>query len=44
MSYGDKRWAPWVVEEEESLPLIKQAFDAGINFFDTGNVTSQIMM
>ncbi|CAM0135667.1 unnamed protein product [Umbelopsis sp. WA50703] len=40
MSYGDKRWAPWVVEEEESLPLIKQAFDAGINFFDTANVYS----
>lgn len=36
MSYGDKRWANWVVEEEESLPLIKKAYDAGINFFDTG--------
>jgi aryl-alcohol dehydrogenase-like predicted oxidoreductase len=36
MSYGDKNWAPWVTEEEASLPLIKQAYDAGINFFDTG--------
>ncbi|CAM0141033.1 hypothetical protein VKS41_007751 [Umbelopsis sp. WA50703] len=40
MSYGDKNWAPWVTEEEASLPLIKQAYDAGINFFDTANVYS----
>ncbi|KAJ2956293.1 hypothetical protein NQZ79_g7844 [Umbelopsis isabellina] len=40
MSYGDKNWASWVTEEEESLPLIKQAYDAGINFFDTANVYS----
>lgn len=44
MSYGDKDWAQWVTEEEESLPLIKQAYDAGINFFDTGNTRSILMM
>ncbi|KAI8579745.1 hypothetical protein K450DRAFT_240131 [Umbelopsis ramanniana AG] len=48
MSYGDKNWADWVVEEDESLPLIKQAYDAGINFFDTANVysngTSEIIL
>jgi aryl-alcohol dehydrogenase-like predicted oxidoreductase len=36
MSFGDNRWAPFLVDEKESLPLIKQAYDAGINFFDTG--------
>jgi hypothetical protein len=36
MSFGDKRWNPFVIDEKESLPLIKQAYDAGINFFDTG--------
>lgn len=36
MSFGDSRWAPYVVDEKESLPLIKKAYDAGINFFDTG--------
>ncbi|KAI8576495.1 hypothetical protein K450DRAFT_256435 [Umbelopsis ramanniana AG] len=48
MSYGDKNWANWVVEEDESLPLIKKAYDAGINFFDTANVysngTSEIIL
>jgi hypothetical protein len=36
MSFGDNQWAPYVVGEKESLPLIKQAYDAGINFYDTG--------
>ncbi|KAG2181713.1 hypothetical protein INT44_008528 [Umbelopsis vinacea] len=40
MSFGDKKWAPYVVDEKESLPLIKKAYDAGINFFDTANVYS----
>jgi aryl-alcohol dehydrogenase-like predicted oxidoreductase len=41
MSYGDKRWQDWVIEEDESLPLIKKAYDAGINFFDTGALIYQ---
>jgi len=40
MSYGDKRWAEWVIEEEEALPIIKYAWDYGINFWDTANVYS----
>ncbi|GAB5586886.1 CSG1/SUR1-like protein [Umbelopsis nana] len=40
MSFGDNRWAPYVIDEKESLPLIKKAYDAGINFFDTANVYS----
>ncbi|WP_437963118.1 aldo/keto reductase [Sorangium sp. So ce260] len=31
---------PWVLSEEESRKVIRQAFDLGINFFDTANVYS----
>ncbi|MFJ8533660.1 aldo/keto reductase [Streptomyces sp. NPDC093591] len=30
----------WTLDEEASRPLIRQALDAGINFFDTANVYS----
>jgi aryl-alcohol dehydrogenase-like predicted oxidoreductase len=43
MTYGDPaRGHPvWSLPEEDSRPLIKQALDAGINFFDTANMYSQ---
>ncbi|KZT41574.1 Aldo/keto reductase [Sistotremastrum suecicum HHB10207 ss-3] len=37
MSYGSKRWMPWVLEEEEALPLLKAAWDRGVNTIDTAN-------
>src|SRR5437773_2628489 len=42
MSFGDpKRGAhPWTLDEESSRPLIRQAIEAGINFFNTANVYS----
>ena len=42
MSFGDpKRGAhPWTLDEESSRPLIRQALEAGINFFDTANAYS----
>ncbi|KAK0510009.1 hypothetical protein JMJ35_007403 [Cladonia borealis] len=40
MSIGDKRWAKWVIEEDEALPLLKAAYDRGINTWDTANVYS----
>src|SRR5207237_6551639 len=40
MTYGSSRWRPWVLDEEASRPLIKQALEAGINFFDTGDMYS----
>jgi len=40
MSYGSSKWGPWVLDEEASLPLIKKAYDLGINFFDTADVYS----
>lgn len=42
MSFGDpNKWIhKWVLQEEESRPIIKKALDLGINFFDTANVYS----
>lgn len=31
MSIGDKRWQQWVTEEDEALPLLKAAYDRGLN-------------
>ena len=42
MGFGSaERWIhQWVLEEDDSRPVIKHALDAGINFFDTANVYS----
>src|SRR5689334_4012625 len=40
MTFGSKKWREWVIEEEESRPVIKHALDAGINFFDTADMYS----
>jgi aryl-alcohol dehydrogenase (NADP+) len=40
MTYGSKEWRPWVLEEAESQHFIKQALEAGINFFDTADMYS----
>ena len=42
MSYGDasRGGHGWVLDEETSRPLFRQAIEAGINFFDTANVYS----
>mgnify|MGYP001285322339 CR=1 FL=1 len=42
MGFGEKgRWIhDWVLNEEESRPIIKRALELGINFFDTANVYS----
>ena len=40
MTYGAKSWREWVLEWEESEPLLRKAFEAGINFFDTADVYS----
>jgi aryl-alcohol dehydrogenase-like predicted oxidoreductase len=40
LTFGSKRWRPWVLEEDEAVPLIKRAFDHGINFFDTADFYS----
>jgi aryl-alcohol dehydrogenase-like predicted oxidoreductase len=40
MTYGDKSWRQWVLEEKESRPFIQQALEQGINFFDTADIYS----
>jgi aryl-alcohol dehydrogenase-like predicted oxidoreductase len=40
MSLGDPRWQSWVLPEESALPLLKAAYDRGINTWDTANVYS----
>ena len=43
MSYGDtsKGWhGDWVLSEDDSRPFIREAVEAGINFFDTANMYS----
>ncbi|CAG7849426.1 Putative aryl-alcohol dehydrogenase C977.14c [Serendipita indica DSM 11827] len=37
---GKKSWADWVLEEEEGIRQIKEAYRLGINTFDTANVYS----
>jgi aryl-alcohol dehydrogenase (NADP+) len=41
MSYGTSQWRDWVLDEEDSRPLIKHALEKGINFFDTANMYSR---
>lgn len=35
MSYGTKEWQSWVLDEDEALPLLKHAYEVGINTWDT---------
>ena len=42
MTYGapGRGFHPWTLDEAASRPLLRQAVDAGINFFDTANIYS----
>jgi 1-deoxyxylulose-5-phosphate synthase len=42
MGFGDaERWVhKWVLDEDNSRPIIQKALELGINFFDTANVYS----
>jgi aryl-alcohol dehydrogenase-like predicted oxidoreductase len=42
MTFGNPAWegSPWVLSEEEALPLLKKAYDCGINTWDTANTYS----
>jgi aryl-alcohol dehydrogenase-like predicted oxidoreductase len=42
MTYGvpERGGHPWTLPEEQSRPLIKQALELGITFFDTANIYS----
>lgn len=34
---GSSKMAPWVLDEEPSLEILKAAYDCGINTWDTAN-------
>lgn len=31
MSFGHPDWQPWVIDEEKALPLLKAAYERGLN-------------
>ncbi len=34
MSMGSSAWKGWVLDEDRSIPILRRALEAGINFFD----------
>ncbi|KEF55939.1 alcohol dehydrogenase [Exophiala aquamarina CBS 119918] len=42
MTFGNPKWqgSPWILPEEESLPILKKAYDMGIDTWDTANTYS----
>lgn len=41
MTFGSPGWAPWVLDEAGSRPIVEKALDLGINFFDTADMYSR---
>lgn len=35
MSYGSSKWQEWVLDEDQTLPLLEYAYKRGINTWDT---------
>jgi aryl-alcohol dehydrogenase-like predicted oxidoreductase len=40
MTYGTSKWRDWVLNEAESKPFFRRAFELGINFYDTADMYS----
>ncbi|CAL3969171.1 hypothetical protein PZA11_006210 [Diplocarpon coronariae] len=40
MSFGDPKWQEWVIDEAAALPLLKHAYDVGLNTWDTADIYS----
>ncbi|KAJ7209299.1 Aldo/keto reductase [Mycena pura] len=40
MSFGNPVWSPWILPEDKALPILKAAWDCGINTIDTANMYS----
>lgn len=40
MTFGSPQWQPWILNSAAALPLLKHAFDLGINSWDTADVYS----
>ncbi|KAI8076363.1 NADP-dependent oxidoreductase domain-containing protein [Halteromyces radiatus] len=40
LGFGTPDWDQWVLNEKDSINMIRKAYEAGINFFDTADVYS----
>jgi 1-deoxyxylulose-5-phosphate synthase len=40
MSYGDRQWREWILDEGQAEPIVRRAVEHGIIFFDTANMYS----
>jgi 1-deoxyxylulose-5-phosphate synthase len=40
MTFGSPQWRPWVRTEEQAIPVVRRALDAGITVFDTADLYS----
>lgn len=34
MTFGTSKWKPWVLDEADTVPILKRALDLGVNFVD----------
>lgn len=41
MSYGDRRWREWMLDEGRAEPIVRRAVENGVTFFDTANIYSR---
>lgn len=40
MSFGNSGWMDWLLSEDKALPILKAAYDRGLNTWDTANMYS----
>lgn len=40
MSFGSSQWLPWVLDEDDSIKILKGAYDRGLNTWDTADMYS----
>jgi aryl-alcohol dehydrogenase (NADP+) len=40
MGMGAAKWRPWVLGEDEARPLVRRAFELGVNYIDTADTYS----
>jgi len=40
MSYGDRQWRDWMLDEPAAEPIVRRAVEAGVTYFDTADVYS----
>ena len=40
MTFGTPAWRPWVLDEAAARPIVRRAFELGINLFDTADMYS----